>query len=319
MGAPTTRTTPLVALVDAFLDHISIEKRMSRETRRAYAADVGQLLEFAEHERLRRPATANDVDILLVRAWLARRLQDNDRPITVSRKLSAVRAFLRWLRRERLLDENVALLLRPPKARLPLPQFHSVEQAGVLVEGETDVNLIDEVAEARARAMFEVIYGAGLRVGECVALDLGDLDGDYVQVRHGKGDKERRVPLGRKAHEAVRAWLALRPRSAHPRTRFLDEKSLFVSARGLRLLTREVRRILDRRAAATGVGKTHPHALRHSYATHLLGSGADLRSIQELLGHASLSTTARYAHVDLQYLQNQYEAHPHASKKKDDV
>jgi integrase/recombinase XerC len=163
---------------------------------------------------------------------------------------------------------------------------------------------------ARDAAILEVLYGCGLRVSECVGLDVADLElgggAAHVRVRAGKGRKDRLVPLGDKARAALTAWLALRPR-LEPRA-----DALFVNARGGRVSARSVRRFVDAHAQTAAVPKTHPHALRHSYATHLLGSGADLRAIQELLGHASLKTTARYAHVDFQYLARAYAAHPHA-------
>jgi integrase/recombinase XerC len=216
----------------------------------------------------------------------------------------------------------VAVLVRAPKAKKLLPRFLTPEQAAALVEAparRAEPRRQRRPAEsARDRALLELLYGTGLRVGEAVALDLDDVGGGEVRVRHGKGDKERRVPLGEKAREAVADYLAERPRLAHPRSAKLDGSALFVTRRGARMGQREVRRILDGWAGRAGVPRTHPHALRHSYATHLLGSGADLRAIQELLGHASLKTTARYAHVDLQYLMDQYAKHPHAGGGDDE-
>jgi integrase/recombinase XerC len=162
--------------------------------------------------------------------------------------------------------------------------------------------------ELRDAAIFEVMYGSGLRVSECVGLDLADIDNDEIRVRRGKGGKDRVAPLGEKAKQALERWLARRA-ALKP-----TGNALFVNARGGRVSARSVRRFVDQHAIKAGVPKTHPHALRHSFATHLLGSGADLRSIQELLGHASISTTARYAHVDLQYLMKQHDLHPRAHR-----
>ena len=301
-----------------FRDHLESEKRASKETVRAYLADIGELVEFIAAKR-DRPARVADLDVPMLRSYLASLFGRNE-PVTVGRKLSAARTFLKFLRRLRLIEENVALLIRPPKARPLLPRFLTVEQAGALVEAPTDTRppvatkggaAWDELESLRDQALLEVMYGAGLRVGEAVALDVGDLEGEMVRVRHGKGDKERLVPLGRKARDAVAAWLAVRP----PVARAGAEQAVFVTRRGLRVGTRQVRRVVDAQALRSGLAATHPHALRHSYATHLLGSGADLRSIQELLGHASLKTTARYAHVDIEYLMTQYARHPHADKK----
>ena len=318
-------------LVAAFGDHLRTEKRASLETVRAYLADVRELCAHFKEKR-QREATPRDFDIIAVRSYLASRFGRNE-AITISRKLSSVRAFLRFLLREHLIDENVALLLRAPKAKQRLPQFLTVEQAGALVEAprgpapprrhaptaaegasEDAPRRLQQEAEAlRDAAILEVMYVAGLRVGETVALDLGDVEGDLIRVRHGKGDKERVVPLGKKAREALDAWLAVRPTLAKP----ASAAALYLTRRGARFGTRQVRRIVDAWAATSSVPRTHPHALRHSYATHLLGSGADLRSIQELLGHASLQTTARYAHVDVEYLMAQYARHPRAEKKSE--
>jgi integrase/recombinase XerC len=289
-------------LAERFSAHLATEKRASPHTVRAYLGNLAELIAFAR-ERGRTVPSAIDIPIL--RSYLASLFAANE-PATVARKLSAVRAFLRFLRRERLIEENVALLLRPPKAKKSLPSFLTVEQAATLVEAPLQPDEQETPLALRDAAIFEVLYGAGLRVSECVGLDLGDLTRDELRVRAGKGRKDRVVPLGCKARRAIDAWLAKRP--------LLTPKSpaLFVNARGGRVSARSVRRFVDRHALLAGVPKTHPHALRHSYATHLLGSGADLRSIQELLGHASLKTTARYAHVNFEYLAAAYASHPRA-------
>jgi integrase/recombinase XerC len=293
-------------LVERFHQHLKYEKRASPHTIRAYLGNLDAFLTFARDKRERAP-TVRDLDIPLVRSYLAS-LFDKDEPVTIARKLSSVRAFLRFLRRERLIEENVAMLVKPPKAQKSLPSFLTPEQAAALVEApvqEKPTNL-----QLRDAAIFEVLYGSGLRVSECVNLDVGDLEAGELRVRRGKGGKDRVVPLGEKAREALDAWLARR-NQLRP-----SGNAVFLNARGGRVSARSVRRFIDRHAIAASVPKTHPHALRHSFATHLLGSGADLRSIQELLGHASIKTTARYAHVDLQYLMKQHDLHPHARTKK---
>jgi integrase/recombinase XerC len=284
-------------LVERFRRHLETEKRASPHTVRNYLLNVEQLVAFMREKGRRLEPRA--VDIPLLRSYLASLFGVNE-PATIARKLSAVRAFLRFLRRERVIEENLAMLLRPPKAKKSLPSFLTVEQAGALVEQPT------ATAQLREAALFEVMYGCGLRVSECVGLDLGDIEADVLVVRAGKGKKDRIVPLGEKAARAIERWLparlALKP----------TDEALFVNARGRRLTARSVRRFLDAQAQAASLPKTHPHALRHSYATHLLSSGADLRAIQELLGHASLKTTARYAHVDFEYLARAYQNHPFA-------
>ena len=295
----------LAAWIDGFRVHLESERRVSAHTVRAYLADARAIVAHVEVRG--RASVPASIDVMLVRSYLASLFEKND-PASIGRKLSSVRAFLRFMKRQGAVAENVALLLSPPKGKRALPQFLSVEQASALVEAPTARGSEGQDGEPgairlRDAALFEVLYGCGLRVSECVGLDLGDVDDTELRVRLGKGRKERIVPLGRKAREAIDAWLALRE-SLSPRG-----LQLFVSARGGRLDPRVVRRQLDRAALLAGVGKTHPHALRHSYATHLLGSGADLRSIQELLGHASLKTTARYAHVNVEYLMKEYSQH----------
>lgn len=320
-----------LALLDAwvaqFTLHIRDERRLSPETVRAYLTNVREFLAFL-HGRLRRELTARDLDLIGLRAFLASR-HEHDEAVTVGRKLSALRSFLGFLKKRRLIEENPAKLLLPKKAPRSLPEFHAPEQVAALLDGTEPQPEDDprERAEAlRDRALLELIYGAGLRVSEATALDLDHIslqdpfahrpeEGDgllTVRVRSGKGRKERIIPAGQKAAVALTEYLSQRAALAHPRTGEHDPDALFLSVRGERLGVREVRRRLNLRASEAGLGPTHPHALRHSYATHLLGSGADLRSIQELLGHKNLSTTARYAHVDLQYLWDQYAHHPRA-------
>jgi integrase/recombinase XerC len=293
----------VIELVQRFAEHLKFEKRASPHTVRAYLGNLDAFLRFAVEKRPQLgPA---QLDIPLLRSYLASLFEENEAS-TIARKLSAVRAFLRFLRRERLIEENVAMLVKPPKRKCSLPSFLTPEQAAALMEAPAD----DKALTLRDAAIFEVLYGSGLRVSECVALDLGDLEREELRVRRGKGGKDRVVPIGEKARAALDAWLAkrleLRPTS----------QAVFVNARGQRVTARSVRRFVDKHAIEANVPKTHPHALRHSFATHLLGSGADLRSIQELLGHASIQTTARYAHVDLQYLMRQHDLHPHARRKK---
>jgi integrase/recombinase XerC len=291
----------MVELVQRFSEHLRFEKRASPHTVRGYLANLDEFLRFAVEKR--GPTTPAKLDIPLLRSYLASLFEKNE-PVTIARKLSAVRAFLRFLRRERLIDENLAMLVKPPKAKKALPQFLTPDQAAALMQAPSAKKILD----LRDAAIFEVLYGSGLRVSECVALDLGDIDGDEIRVRRGKGGKDRVVPLGEKAKQAIERWL---PRRAELSP---SGNALFLNSRGRRVSARSVRRFVDKHAVTSSVPKTHPHALRHSFATHLLGSGADLRSIQELLGHASISTTARYAHVDLQYLMKQHDLHPRAKK-----
>ena len=338
-SAPPPAEPPLGALVDRYHQHLADERRLSPETVRAYLTNVREWLAFVG-ERSGRELTVADLDLRALRSYLGSRHAVDD-AVTVTRKLAAIRSFYTFLRRERLVQENVAKLMRPKKTPQRLPQFLTPEQVTALLEAEvtptapgspgpalaTEASEEDDATgvaaqavQHRDHALLELIYAAGLRVSEAVGLNLDHVlagpDGLLtVRVVAGKGNKDRVVPAGRHAAAALTAYLQRRGDLAHPRSGELCPEALFVSARGRRLGTRCVRRLLDVHAAAARLPKTHPHALRHSFATHLLGSGADLRSIQELLGHANLSTTARYAHVDLQYLWTQYAHHPRAEAK----
>jgi integrase/recombinase XerC len=233
--------------------------------------------------------------------------------VSISRTLSALRAFYRWQIREGEVETNPAASVAGPK----LPQKQSL----FLTERETALLLDEPAAEgdtlaARDKAVFELIYSAGLRVGELVGLNVDDADLNRLTllVRQGKGNKDRVVPFGAVAEKALRTWLLMRPRLENR-----EKKALFLGRRGGRLSDREVRRVLDKKLAALGLdAHFSPHSLRHSFATHLLSAGADLKAIQEMLGHASLATTQRYTHLDLEGLRKAYRnAHPRAKEKSD--
>ncbi len=218
---------------------------------------------------------------------------------------------MKWLRRIGVLVKSPADELASPKVRRPLPTFLGVDAAQEVVESPGSDG--DDASALRDRALLELLYGSGLRVSELCGLDVAslDLDGGSARVV-GKGNKERIVPLGGKCVDAVRAYLAVRAELVHPKTGAQDPRALLLSRRGARLGVRAVQ-LLVHRYGALGAGRAdlHPHALRHTCATHMLDGGADLRSIQEMLGHASLSTTQRYTHVSMEHLMKVYDqAHP---------
>jgi integrase/recombinase XerC len=305
----------MVDAVAAFRDHLRSEKRASAHTLRAYLSDVEELGAFTRQLSGRAP-TLSDLDSIVCRSYLASLHGRND-AVTIGRKLSSLRAFFRFLVRRRLVSSSPVAALRAPKRSKRLPAFLGKDDVGRLLDGGARSEDPPERAAARARdeALFEIIYAAGLRVSEACNLDVDDLTtsgaSGEVKVRQGKGRKDRIVPVGRKAIAAVAAYLVHRTiwmAAASPRS---DRAALFVTPRGRRLGPRGVRRLLRAREIATGVRQVSPHALRHSFATHLLGEGADLRSIQEMLGHASLQTTQRYAHVNIDHLMAVYDkAHP---------
>ncbi|MCP3985801.1 MAG: tyrosine recombinase XerC [bacterium] len=296
--------------IDAFGRHLRGERGLSDHTVRAYLSDVHQLAE-ALGPRSRPDRTRPDD----VRAFLAERYATLA-PSTLGRKLASLRCFFRFLVREGERAADPSLGIPAPRAPKRLPSPIPVDDCQHLMDSVPEE---EGPAGLRDRAMAELLYGAGLRVGELVALDVRDVDLHRGDVRvWGKGGKERVVPLPAVAREALRAWLDPR------RGRGVLSEPLFTSLRARkgepprRLGARDVRRRLARRARVASLGgRVHPHRLRHSYATHLLDMGTDLRAIQELLGHASLSTTQKYTAVSAEHLMRVYDqAHPRAKKRQ---
>ena len=313
MPAPRAETSnTLERWIDEFLAHLGAERRASPHTVAAYGRDLRQLLEFAT-ERCGPAAQLDDLSKLLLRSWLGE-LARTRSATTIARKLAAVRTFFGYLEREGKLRKNPAELLATPKIRRKLPAFLGVD-AAEQVMGAALAQPGNQRAVERLRdtALLELLYGCGLRVSELASLDMQDLSFGEQQVRVlGKGRTERIVPLGAKALAAVREYLAMRSELAHPRTGQIDPNALLLSRLGRRLGVRRVQTLVQR-YGALGAGRAdlHPHALRHTCATHMLEGGADLRSIQELLGHASLSTTQRYTHLSLEQLLRVYDqSHP---------
>jgi len=292
----------------AFAVHLAAERRASPRTVTEYGRDLRGLAAFA---RERSPAAADDVravDVYVLRAWLAA-LARRHAASSIARKVAAARTWMRWLRRRGHVTSCPADELATPKVRRGLPTLLSVDSAKEVVEAPSG----DSPLGLRDRAILELLYGSGLRVSELCGIDLDaiDLPGSSARVL-GKGRKERLVPLGRRCVEALERWLAVRPGVVHPKRRTQDPRSLFLSPRGARLYVRSVQKLV-RAYGGAGAGRAdlHPHALRHTCATHMLDGGADLRAIQEMLGHASLSTTQRYAHVSMEHLMRVYDAaHP---------
>jgi integrase/recombinase XerC len=299
--------------IAAFRQFLTAEKRASEHTARAYLHDVDELRAHAAGILGRAPRL-EELDVILCRSYLASLHGKND-AVTIGRKLSSLRAFFRLAVRRRLCASSPVAALRAPRRAKRLPRFLGKEDTGRLLDGaRRGADDPDPCGAALENALFEIIYGAGLRVSEACRLDVGDVELDgaaaMVRVRQGKGRKDRIVPLGQKARAAYDAYLGLRAARLIPAG---DAHALFLTARGRRLGPREVRRMLSRRELRAGAPQVSPHALRHSFATHLLGEGADLRAIQEMLGHASLRTTQRYAHVDVDHLMAVYDkAHPRA-------
>lgn len=306
-----TKGAPLCEHIEGFARQLSHERRSSEHTVSAYRRDCFALVAFLER-RLGRTPHVSDLDKLGLRAFLAER-SSTCKPVTLARNLAAVRSLCVYLERRGALEGNPAALLKMPKLRRPMPKFVAPDAAAQVVEAPAALIEESEPRAARDQLIFEVLYGCGLRVGELVGLDLADVNVPRRELRViGKGDKERVVPLGDKAFEAFERYRPLRPALAHPKSAFLDPKAVFVSSRGSRLTARWVQK-LAAKYGLIGAGRPdlHPHALRHSCATHMLEGGADLRVIQEFLGHQSLSTTQRYTHLSLDALLGVYDrSHP---------
>jgi len=309
--------TELSAVVQRFAEYLELERHASRNTVLAYRRDLTSLVDYL-HERLERAPTLTDVSRLSLRSWLGT-VGEALAPASIARKLSSVRALYVFLGRTGEVRENPAALLQSPKLTRGLPLVLRPEAAAEVVESPEGGPLGTEVEKLRDRAFLELLYGSGLRVSELFALDLEAVNLRAGEVRVlGKGRKERIVPLSGKALEALEVYLPRRPELCHPKTGVYDPKALLLTRRGRRLGVRRIQTLVQR-YGALGAGRPdlHPHALRHSCATHLLEGGADLRVIQELLGHSSLSTTQRYTHVSLDQLLTVYDkAHPLARAKR---
>lgn len=279
----------------------------SEHTLRNYASDLEQFAGYFEPAGAK-PPEIEQLDLPLMREWLASLYDRKLADVSVRRNLAAVRGLFKFLRQEGVLEINIAARLRTPKAKQRLPEVMSAEKTNRLIDAVEAGEPVEKPSRERDLAILELLYGCGIRVGELVGIDLDDMDlGEgWLRVR-GKGNKERQVPVAERAVAAVERYLAVR---RAPR----EERALFLNSRKKRLSDRQVRRLVKFYAlVATGDSSVHPHSFRHAFATHLLNDGADLRSIQELLGHARLSTTQKYTQVSLKDLQAVYDrAHPKA-------
>jgi len=296
----------LAGAVDRFTDHLSVQQGRSAHTRRAYRADVTSLLRHAARHGV---TTLDAVDVGILRGWLAAQSDRGLARATIARRAAAARAFLRWAHRTGLVPTDAAVRLASPKVGRTLPTVLTPDAAARLLDTARDAAAAAEPearpAALRAWAAAELLYGTGIRVGELAQVDLGDIDLSERLVRVlGKGGKERVVPFGVPAARAVQAWLTEgRPELAHA----ASGEALLLGERGGRWGQRQVREAVHRLAVGAGVDDVAPHALRHSAATHLLQGGSDLRSVQEVLGHADLGTTQRYTHVDSERLRQVFE------------
>jgi integrase/recombinase XerC len=291
--------------IDGYLKHLGTERRLSPHTATNYARDLRALADFMERVNL---ADWGKVDSQHVRVFAAREHAGGLSPRSVQRRLSAVRGYFNYLVRERFVASNPAVDIRAPKAARRLPGTLDVDQLNQLLDIPPD-----DALAVRDKAIMELFYSSGLRLDELVGLDIAQLDLADRTVRVlGKGRKTRIVPVGRKADAALRVWLRERPAMAGT-----SEAALFVGRNGSRLKHRAIQLRIAYWARRKGLpAHVHPHLFRHSFATHLLESSKDLRGVQELLGHADISTTQIYTHLDFAHLARTYDAsHPRAKRK----
>jgi integrase/recombinase XerC len=300
----------MYAAIDAFVRHLKVERNSSPLTLKSYSEDLDSLLAFFNDAKGAVPDVA-EVNVGTLREYVSYLHDCGYAKSTIARRLACLRSFFRYCRREGLISGDPALGLRTPRNGRKLPHFLSTEQVTTLLEAPPAT----EPAGLRDRAILEVFYSSGLRVAELVGLNVSDWDPDASILRvRGKGRKERVAPVGKFADKALREWVAARqPAADGPAA---ERDAMFLNRFGRRLTTRSVARMLDKHLKVAGLdSKTSPHTLRHTFATHLLDGGADLRSVQELLGHKSLTTTQIYTHVSTRRLRDTYQqAHPHAKR-----
>ena len=296
--------------IDRFLTYLRVERNASDLTVKSYREDLGLLADYLAESRGGDCPGPEEIAVLDLRGYVSSLHESGYAKSTIARRLASMRSFFRFGQREGWTKTNPAKPLRNPRKGRSLPHFLSAEDLGRLFEAPP----ADEPMGLRDRALLETMYSAGLRISELVGLDDGDVDfaGALVRVR-GKGRRERLAPIGTYATRALKRWLKVR--KLHPQHPPGPEAPVFVNKFGRRITTRSVARMLEKYLKLTGLDqRTTPHSLRHSFATHLLDGGADIRSVQELLGHKSLVTTQIYTHVSTSALREAYQkAHPRAN------
>lgn len=315
MSKPDSGT--LAASIPPFLDYLRLERNFSRHTLQAYRRDLEELQTYLNRGDPLTAIPLSVIDHITIRDFLGHLLETGNSKASVARKLAAIRSLFRFLHREGVVKNNPARLVRTPRQPDQKPEFLSEAATGTILE----LPNVETPLGARDRAMLELLYASGIRVSELVGLNLEDcsLGRRLIKVR-GKGRKERIVPFGRKAGESIARYLDCRGRLLRRPGGRSEPNALFLNRLGGRLTARSVERLLTKyvREAALTL-RVHPHLFRHSFATHLLNRGADLRSIQEMLGHESLSTTQRYTHIAVEELIRMYrKTHPRASQPEDE-
>jgi integrase/recombinase XerC len=307
-----------------YLDYLRLQRNASPHTLRNYGSDLGQFFDFLTHTPEGEPRAEpelDQIDNLTIREFLGILYQRGNKKASVARKLATLRSFLKFITAEGSIESNPARNVSSPKLESRLPDYMTLDSVTDLIEAPDTTSDYGK----RDRCILELLYGSGLRVSELVGLNLGDISLSEGLLRVvGKGRKERIVPFGNRAAEALKEYLSVRGRKIksrppeHARKGATSGEAVFLNFRGGRLTGRSIGNIVDRHVSKLAQRlKVHPHTLRHTFATHMLSAGADLRAIQELLGHESLSTTQKYTHVSVEQLVRVYQScHPRASTKK---
>ncbi len=301
-------------LIERYLNYLQYERNASPHTIRNYRSDLLQFRDFLSRDQQGTPLSIISVDALRIRGFLSFLFEGERKKSSISRKLAAVRAFFKFLSRERVLAENPATTIATPKLDKRLPRIMTEEEMNAFLDRVGVAVKEGPPLMRRDRAILELLYASGLRVSELVGLDVRSVNfGDDMLLVRGKGRKERIVPFGSKARQALNDYLPVREFILRERSKS-GHAALFLNARGERLTTRSVDRLVKKHVRQFGPNvRVSPHSLRHAFASHLLTEGADLRAIQEMLGHASLATTQKYTQVSIQQLVDVYDkTHPKA-------
>jgi len=301
-------------LIERYVNYLLYERNASPHTVRNYRSDLHQFRDYLAQGRASSGVDVRSVDALRIRGFLGALFEKQEKKSSIARKLSAVRAFFKFLRREGVLAENPSAVVSTPKQDKTLPRIMTEEEMNTFLDRVADATKEGEPAMRRDRAMLELLYASGLRVSELTGLDLRSVNfGDGMLLVRGKGRKERIVPFGSKAKQAIEDYLPLRQRILQEKKKS-GQQALFLNLRGERLTTRSIDRLVKKYVRDYGPAvKVSPHSLRHAFASHLLTEGADLRAIQEMLGHTSLATTQKYTQVSIKQLIDVYDkTHPKA-------
>lgn len=288
--------------IEQFLSFLTHEKNASKHTIASYRRDLYQLAEYLGKRKI----TLKDIDNVVLRGFLATLYEKQNKKSTVARKLAAIRSFFQFCLRKKILDDNPAKVVSTPKQEKHMPSFMSEDEMSMFL----DLPQSKKPLDLRDKAILELLYATGIRVSELVGIDLEDVNFQEKLIRvKGKGKKERLVPFGKKAEESMRVYFQSRY-IIHDGE--IDQEALFLNYKGQRITSRSIERVVDKYIQRSALHrKISPHSLRHSFASHLLSRGADLRVIQELLGHESLATTQKYTHLDLKKLLEVYKkSHP---------